>query len=88
MELLVKETFTQVSYFNFKKVALNFSATTESPVIFFCRNNGYAISTPAKEQYRGDGIASRGSGYGIETVRVDGNDVLVNHKILIIIGNL
>lgn len=36
--------------------ALNIAATTESPVIFFCRNNGYAISTPAKEQYRGDGI--------------------------------
>lgn len=53
------------------------AATTESPVIFFCRNNGYAISTPASEQYRGDGIASRGSGYGIDTIRVDGNDVLV-----------
>lgn len=56
--------------------ALNMAATTESPVIFFCRNNGYAISTPVKEQYRGDGIASRGHGYGIETCRVDGNDVL------------
>jgi 2-oxoisovalerate dehydrogenase E1 component alpha subunit len=57
--------------------ALNMAATTESPVIFFCRNNGYAISTPASEQYRGDGIASRGHGYGIDTIRVDGNDVLV-----------
>ncbi|KAJ3346346.1 hypothetical protein HDU83_003156 [Entophlyctis luteolus] len=56
--------------------ALNMAATTESPVIFFCRNNGYAISTPAREQYRGDGIASRGHGYGIHTIRVDGNDVL------------
>lgn len=40
------------------------------------RNNGYAISTPASEQYRGDGIASRGVGYGMHTIRVDGNDVL------------
>ncbi|KAJ3097102.1 hypothetical protein HDU97_005278 [Phlyctochytrium planicorne] len=56
--------------------ALNIAATTEAPVIFFCRNNGYAISTPAREQYRGDGIASRGHGYGMDTVRVDGNDVL------------
>ncbi|KAI8926188.1 thiamine diphosphate-binding protein [Entophlyctis helioformis] len=56
--------------------ALNIAATTEAPVIFFCRNNGYAISTPAKEQYRGDGIASRGHGYGMDTIRVDGNDVL------------
>jgi 2-oxoisovalerate dehydrogenase E1 component alpha subunit len=57
-------------------VALNMAATLECPVIFFVRNNGYAISTPTKEQYRGDGIASRGRGYGMATIRVDGNDVL------------
>lgn len=34
----------------------NFAATLECPIIFFCRNNGYAISTPTSEQYRGDGI--------------------------------
>lgn len=56
--------------------ALNMAATTESPVIFFCRNNGYAISTPTSEQYRGDGVASRGPGYGITSFRVDGNDLL------------
>lgn len=56
--------------------AMNLAATTESPVIFFCRNNGYAISTPISEQYRGDGIAARGPGYGIATFRVDGNDLL------------
>lgn len=39
------------------------------------RNNGYAISTPSSEQYKGDGIASRGIGYGIDTIRVDGNDI-------------
>ncbi|KAL3278443.1 hypothetical protein HHI36_013764 [Cryptolaemus montrouzieri] len=55
--------------------AFNFAATLECPVIFFCRNNGYAISTPTHEQYRGDGIAARGPGYGINTLRVDGNDV-------------
>uniref|UniRef100_A0A667HRR7 2-oxoisovalerate dehydrogenase subunit alpha n=2 Tax=Felinae TaxID=338152 RepID=A0A667HRR7_LYNCA len=53
----------------------NFAATLECPVIFFCRNNGYAISTPTSEQYRGDGIAARGPGYGIMSIRVDGNDV-------------
>jgi 2-oxoisovalerate dehydrogenase E1 component alpha subunit len=40
------------------------------------RNNGFAISTPSAEQYCGDGIASRGPGYGIPTIRVDGNDAL------------
>ena len=44
-------------------------------VDMFSRNNGYAISTPSKEQYRGDGIAGRGPAYGMLTVRVDGNDV-------------
>lgn len=55
--------------------ALNFAATTESPCIFFCRNNGYAISTPVKDQYRGDGIISRAAGYGMRAIRVDGNDI-------------
>ena len=55
--------------------AFNFASTLDCPVIFFCRNNGWAISTPTSEQYRGDGIAARGPGYGIHTVRVDGNDL-------------
>ncbi|XP_071274826.1 2-oxoisovalerate dehydrogenase subunit alpha, mitochondrial isoform X4 [Agelaius tricolor] len=53
----------------------NFAATLECPIVFFCRNNGYAISTPTSEQYRGDGIAARGPGYGLLSIRVDGNDV-------------
>ncbi|ADN76560.1 3-methyl-2-oxobutanoate dehydrogenase (2-methylpropanoyl-transferring) [Ferrimonas balearica DSM 9799] len=55
---------------------LNMAAVHQAPVIFFCRNNGYAISTPANEQFAGDGIAPRGVGYGIKTIRVDGNDML------------
>ena len=60
--------------------ALNMAATLECPVIFFCRNNGYAISTPTREQYRGDGIASRAHGYGIAAIRVDGNDLLAVYE--------
>lgn len=59
--------------------ALNFAATRDCPVIFICRNNGFAISTPTTEQYRGDGIASRGIGYGIESLRVDGTDIFAVH---------
>ena len=55
---------------------LNMAAVLKCPAIFFCRNNGYAISTPSQEQFAGDGIASRGLGYGVPTIRVDGNDVL------------
>lgn len=36
----------------------------------------FAISTPVIDQYAGDGIASRGPGYGLDTIRVDGNDAL------------
>lgn len=60
--------------------ALNMSATLDCPVIFFCRNNGYAISTPTHEQYRGDGIASRAAGYGMAVIRVDGNDLFAVHQ--------
>ncbi|MDX1706189.1 thiamine pyrophosphate-dependent dehydrogenase E1 component subunit alpha [Pseudidiomarina sp.] len=61
--------------------ALNMAAVYKVPVIFFCRNNGYAISTPSQgEQYAGDGIAPRGIGYGMKTIRVDGNDVLAVYK--------
>ena len=56
--------------------ALNMAATLRCRTIFFCRNNGYAISTPCVEQYAGDGIGCRGSSYGIPSIRVDGNDVL------------
>ena len=53
-----------------------FSSVISSPTLFIARNNGFAISTPSSEQYFGDGIAARGAGYGIDTIRVDGNDVL------------
>lgn len=58
---------------------MNMAAVLKCPVVFFCRNNGYAISTPTADQYAGDGIASRGVGYGMQTIRVDGNDLLAVH---------
>ncbi|KAI4307204.1 hypothetical protein L6164_030416 [Bauhinia variegata] len=56
--------------------ALNFAAVMEVPVIFICRNNGWAISTPIKEQFRSDGVVVKGQAYGIRSIRVDGNDAL------------
>ena len=61
--------------------ALNIAATRSCPVIFICRNNGFAISTASIEQYKGDGIASRGTGYGIDTIRVDGNDIFAMREV-------
>lgn len=56
--------------------ALNFAAVLEAPVIFICRNNGWAISTPVSDQFRSDGVVVRGRGYGVRSIRVDGNDAL------------
>jgi len=56
--------------------ALNIAAVHGSPTIYFCRNNGYAISTGTADQYSGDGIAPRGIAFGMPAVRVDGNDPL------------
>ncbi|KUM53844.1 MULTISPECIES: thiamine pyrophosphate-dependent dehydrogenase E1 component subunit alpha [Rheinheimera] len=59
---------------------LNMAAVHKAPVIFFCRNNGYAISTPASEQFVGDGIACRAVGYGMKALRVDGADILAVYQ--------
>ncbi|KPJ05105.1 2-oxoisovalerate dehydrogenase subunit alpha, mitochondrial [Papilio xuthus] len=60
--------------------AFNFAATLDCPIILMCRNNGYAISTPSSEQYRGDGIAARGPAFGLHTIRVDGTDTLAVYR--------
>jgi 2-oxoisovalerate dehydrogenase E1 component alpha subunit len=59
---------------------LNMAAVHKAPVLFFCRNNGYAISTPANEQFKGDGIACRAVGYGMKAIRVDGADALAVYQ--------
>ncbi|XP_064484800.1 2-oxoisovalerate dehydrogenase subunit alpha, mitochondrial-like [Ornithodoros turicata] len=62
--------------------SFNFAATLQCPIIFFCRNNGYAISTPTSEQYRTEGVANRGPAYGITSIRVDGQDVLAVYNVV------
>src|SRR5215204_827477 len=56
--------------------ALNVAAVWDLPVIFIIENNGYGLSTPASEQYRCATLADRGIGYGMEAVKIDGNNVL------------
>ncbi len=63
-------------------VGINFAAVRKSQTIFFCRNNGYAISTPCSEQFASDGIAPKGIGYGIQSVRVDGNDFFAVYDVV------
>ncbi len=59
--------------------ALNVAAVWNLPVIFIIENNGYGLSTPVSEQYRCRQLADKGVGYGIETVVIDGNNVLAVH---------
>ena len=56
--------------------ALNFAGTRRAPVVFACRNNGWAISTPLEAQTAAETIAQKAVAYGIRGERVDGNDVL------------
>ena len=61
-------------------VGLSFAAVRKALVIFFCRNNGYAISTPSCNQFATDGVAPEGIGHGLTTYRVDGNDFFAIHE--------
>ncbi|HLY70123.1 MAG TPA: dehydrogenase E1 component subunit alpha/beta [Puia sp.] len=56
--------------------ALNVAAVWDLPVIFIIENNGYGLSTPVNEQYRCKDLIDKAIGYGMEGVRIDGNDVL------------
>ncbi len=56
--------------------ALNVAAVWQLPVIFFIENNGYGLSTPTHEQFRFDSFLRKGPAYGIEAVRIDGNNIL------------
>jgi TPP-dependent pyruvate/acetoin dehydrogenase alpha subunit len=56
--------------------ALNYAAVNTAPVVFVCENNGWAISTPLSKQSATNNLAVRGAGFGIPSIRVDGNDIL------------
>lgn len=56
--------------------ALNVAAVWDLPVIFLVENNGYGLSTPVGEQFRCEQIADKGKGYGMESLTIDGNNIL------------
>ena len=56
--------------------ALNVAAVWGLPVIFIIENNGYGLSTPTNEQYHCENLVDRAKGYGMEGVRIDGNNIL------------
>lgn len=55
--------------------AFGFAASFQAPVVLFCQNNQWAISEPVSLQTQVS-IAQRARGFGMPSIRVDGNDVL------------
>jgi len=59
---------------------LNLAAAWKLPVLFIIENNQYAVSTPIEDCTGETELYRRGIGFGVESVRVDGNDVLEVYK--------
>ena len=60
--------------------SLVFAAVNNAPLVLFCQNNQWAISEPTTRQSRVP-LVRRGEGFGIPSVRVDGNDVLATYAV-------
>lgn len=60
--------------------AFLFAATNNTPQVFFCQNNQWAISSPVGTQTKVP-LYNRGEGFGVPGIRVDGNDVLACYAV-------
>jgi pyruvate dehydrogenase E1 component subunit alpha len=58
----------------------NFAAVMGAPLVLFCNNNQWAISTPLEAQTRAETLADKAVGYGMPGLRVDGTDVLACYE--------
>jgi pyruvate dehydrogenase E1 component alpha subunit len=60
---------------------MTFAAVQQLPVVFFCKNNGWAISLPRSRQTRAECLSDKAIGYGMPGLRVDGNDILAVQQV-------
>jgi pyruvate dehydrogenase E1 component alpha subunit len=58
----------------------NLAAVMQAPLILFCNNNQWAISTPLSAQTHAETLADKAVGYGMPGVRVDGTDALAVYE--------
>jgi pyruvate dehydrogenase E1 component alpha subunit len=58
---------------------MNF-ASTQTPVVFYCQNNQWAISVPREIQMNSATVAQKALAYDIPTIQVDGNDIFASYK--------
>ncbi|MBW3546186.1 MAG: pyruvate dehydrogenase (acetyl-transferring) E1 component subunit alpha, partial [Bacteroidetes bacterium] len=56
--------------------AFNLAMVYKLPCIFVIENNGYGLSTPSNEQFKFKNFIDKGPGYGIDAIKIDGNNVL------------
>ena len=61
---------------------LNFAGVFAAPVVFFCENNGWAISLPTQRQTASATLAQKAEAYGFDGVRVDGNDPIAVEQVV------
>ncbi len=55
--------------------SMNLACVWKLPVLFFCENNGYGMSSPAAHAISVQEVAQRGGAYHMHTLSADGNDV-------------
>ncbi|MFI5302494.1 MAG: thiamine pyrophosphate-dependent dehydrogenase E1 component subunit alpha, partial [Polyangiales bacterium] len=60
---------------------MNFAGVFKTPTVFFCRNNGWAISVPASKQSASETFVDKAIAYGVRGVRVDGNDLFAVYAV-------
>lgn len=60
--------------------ALNFAGVLNLPIVFFCQNNQWAISTPREKQTATKTLAQKAIAYGFDGIQIDGNDALAVYK--------
>ncbi|CDK41134.1 dehydrogenase E1 component [Halorubrum sp. AJ67] len=60
---------------------MNFAGVFDTPTLFCCHNNGWAISIPESRQTASDTFAAKATAYGFDGVRVDGMDPLASYAV-------
>ncbi|PSQ57657.1 pyruvate dehydrogenase (acetyl-transferring) E1 component subunit alpha [Halobacteriales archaeon SW_8_68_21] len=60
---------------------INFAGVFDTPTVFFCNNNQWAISVPRERQTRSATLAQKAEAYGIDGVQVDGMDPLAVYSV-------
>jgi TPP-dependent pyruvate/acetoin dehydrogenase alpha subunit len=62
--------------------SLNWAAVQKLPCVYFCENNGYAVSVPTSTSTAVPDISARAAGYGVPGVVVDGSDAAAVYEVV------